>query len=555
MAARRWRPPDRQETGQHPRKVPPAPKAKLASHSDAIIAETGHGVQTRPAAFAAAAVDLWRLGLFPIPLGGADGKRPLIQGFTRMPRPSLATIEAWTRRFPGANVGILTGAVSGVTVIDIDSADRAVRDAVERRFGSTTMQVSTPSGGRHSYFRDAGELCRNLRPELPVDVKASGGFVVVPPSTRPIGDKHAGKAYAFAVGASWADLAHLQPIKPGALAPGSAEPVRLRAVGEGRRNSTLFRALLKHAPACDDFDALLDVAQTINEDCTPPLPGAEVEKTARSAWKYQRERRNWAGHEARAVTTAAEIAALDTHTNCVDALYLMTKLKMAHGARAQPFAASPPAMARAGIAPGWAHERYRYALAALVAVGELDIVHKGGRSAGDPRLYAFRKVGPLRAASQPVKGVASTGAETDDDDDDLLRVVDLLKAGLSIRKAGETLGMDKSKVLRLKHRAAARGLLSRCLTEGSGFQSQYNKTPPAPCPMPPAGESGSCQQVEAPAATATCRAYVTNAVGYRICGLVPGAEACPEHAAVPPLPLNNSAMTASKKRASPKFRF
>jgi hypothetical protein len=66
LIERRWRPPDKDEAGQHPRKVPPAPKAKLPLNSNAIIPGIG--------AFASAAVDLRQSGLFPIPLGGADGK-------------------------------------------------------------------------------------------------------------------------------------------------------------------------------------------------------------------------------------------------------------------------------------------------------------------------------------------------------------------------------------------------------------------------------------------------------------------------------------------------
>jgi hypothetical protein len=356
-----------------------------------------------PAGFAAAAVELWRCGLFPIPLGGDDGKTPMILGFTRMPRPSLATIEAWTRRFRAAGVGIVTGRVSGVTVCDIDSTDRAIVHAAEQRFGDTPLKIGTPSGGVHLYFRDGGEGCRNLRPGLPVDVKATGGFVVVPPSARSNG-KHAGQAYIFLRG-SWTDLARLPAIRGGALAerarPG--DPVWLGAIAEGRRNNTLFRALLKHAPHCDDLDQLIDKAHTINDDCDPPLPGAEAEKTARSAWRYEQGHRNWLGAEPRAITTAAEIAALDLLPNAADAVYLLTKLKLAHGARAQPFAASPLAMVRAAVAPRWAHGRYRYALVALVAGGVLDIVHSGGSRAGDVRLYAFRKSGaPPRTRAREV---------------------------------------------------------------------------------------------------------------------------------------------------------
>lgn len=106
-------------------------------------------------------------------------------------------------------------------------------------------------------------------------------------------------------------------------------------------------------------------------------------------------------------------------------------------------------------------------------------------------------------------------------DADLIRVVDALKSGLSIRKTGEALGMDKSKVLRLKHRAEASGLLgeadqavshppeavshppdqvshftpplpSEGVSHSTGPNERKKRTPPPP-PPPPAGVEGKSE--------------------------------------------------------------
>jgi hypothetical protein len=52
---------------------------------------------------------------------------------------------------------------------------------------------------------------------------------------------------------------------------------------------------MRNAPYCDDYEALLDKMETINEVMLPPLPRAEVEKTARSVWDYERSGRNLVG--------------------------------------------------------------------------------------------------------------------------------------------------------------------------------------------------------------------------------------------------------------------
>jgi hypothetical protein len=90
---------------------------------------------------------------------------------------------------------------------------------------------------------------------------------------------------------------------------------------------------------------------------------------------------------------------------------------------------------------------YIRALAVLVQLSFLRIVHKGGRRPGDARLFRFHKGGP---SMQP-RLVISTPSSTIDID--LMRVVEALKSRLSIRKASKALGMDKSKIVRLKRRA------------------------------------------------------------------------------------------------------
>src|SRR6516162_992205 len=65
-------------------------------------------------AFARAAEALWRAGLLPIPVGGEDGKKPLVSNFTKWTRrPGLSAIRKWIVRHPHANVGIVTGRLSG----------------------------------------------------------------------------------------------------------------------------------------------------------------------------------------------------------------------------------------------------------------------------------------------------------------------------------------------------------------------------------------------------------------------------------------------------------
>jgi DNA-binding XRE family transcriptional regulator len=350
-----------------------------------------YGEEIEPEPFAGSAHDLLSRGLAVLPVGGETGKRPLMAWAEWTKPPSTAVVDKLTWRHPDANVGIICH-LSRVTVVDID--DSALLWAMLECFGDTPLITGTPSGGHHLWYRHAGEQCCNLRDEgFDVDIKGKGGFVVVPPSVARQG-LHAGQAYVFERG-SWADLGRLPRIREHSLPTtgrqgndrfASAKASPLRSIAVGRRNETLFRLLLRQAPYCDTFDDLLDVASTINDgSLEEPLPPAEVAKTASSAWGYEQHGDNWAGQEARTVTPKTEFDILQQNLN---AFGLLTKLRLEHGARPQPFAVSPEAMAKNEVLTGWRDKRrYQKARDWLIENGFLEQAHIGGRAAGDPHLF------------------------------------------------------------------------------------------------------------------------------------------------------------------------
>ena len=338
-------------------------------------------------AFAAEALNLQALGLAPIPCSANDdGKTPAIATRRWTRHPGADWLRQRVLRFPEANVGILTG-LSRIFVVDIDQA-RLVEDMI-RRFGDTPLMVETPSGGIHLYYRASGERCGDLRRTegLSVDLKGIGGFVVVPPSVRPSGE-HAGKLYRILEG-TWEDVARLPTIKPGSLpAPATAQQGRPDRIQDGVRHDELFRRGLREVKACDTFEDLVDRLGWINKSCDPPLPEADVLKTANSAWKCEQEGRNYVGRGKLLITPDAMFKALISLPRGVDALALHLLLRSTHNADAQ-FALSPKAMARDQTLPGWSHVRVRKAKDTLVVGGFLKRVSRGGSGPGDPAQFCF----------------------------------------------------------------------------------------------------------------------------------------------------------------------
>ena len=99
-------------------------------------------------------------------------------------------IRTWWTRWPTANVGIATGAVSGVVVLDVDPQhggdDSMVGMREEHGDLPPTRAVRTGGGGTHFFFAHPGVEVRNSQGRLGsgLDVRGDGGYVVAPPSNH-----------------------------------------------------------------------------------------------------------------------------------------------------------------------------------------------------------------------------------------------------------------------------------------------------------------------------------------------------------------------------------
>jgi hypothetical protein len=164
------------------------------------------------------------LGWCPMPLKPRD-KVPLAswKGFQRK-RSTLEQCLTWNGG--DSNVGIVTGDVSGIFVLDIDGPQGAMTmGALEREHGDlpTSVIAKTGNGWHHYYRLPAGYEIRNLSgqavdgTELPgIDVRGNGGYVVAPPSIHPSGKPYywlnAPEEVAIAEAPAWLLKLVAQPV-------------------------------------------------------------------------------------------------------------------------------------------------------------------------------------------------------------------------------------------------------------------------------------------------------------------------------------------------------
>ena len=129
---------------------------------------------------------------------GSPAKHPMTRNGLRDGTQDERVIRDWWERRPWGNIGICTGARSGLLVIDVDG-----QDGEESLWGLQTENAPLPDtpismtggGGRHLLFRHPGpEWHLGNRQQLveKVDVRGDGGYIVAP------GSRHrSGRSYEF----------------------------------------------------------------------------------------------------------------------------------------------------------------------------------------------------------------------------------------------------------------------------------------------------------------------------------------------------------------------
>lgn len=88
------------------------------------------------------------------------------------------------------NIGLVTGELSNVTVLDIDSSKESISaDSTPEQILSSlpkTLTQKTGSGGYHLFYKFSKDIpCSTKKLHPRVDTKSQGGFIVLAPSIHP----------------------------------------------------------------------------------------------------------------------------------------------------------------------------------------------------------------------------------------------------------------------------------------------------------------------------------------------------------------------------------
>ena len=238
------------------------------------------------------------------------GKHPLVNDWPNEATTDQAQIRAWWAQWPQANLAVVTGAISGIFVLDVDDKDNGAGSAslaaLEAKYGKLPPTMTVRTGlGWHFYFvyptfavnNQVGKIGAGL------DIRAERALVIVPPSTHRTGAQYewADKSVPVAQPPSWLiDLikgsCNETPLLDDVEAVANYTPLdQIDTIRQGTRNNTLHKFASSMRGKGMDADEIEDALLEINKaKCSPPLPRNEVADVARSVRHYTAGKRSTA---------------------------------------------------------------------------------------------------------------------------------------------------------------------------------------------------------------------------------------------------------------------
>ena len=218
-------------------------------------------------------------GFSVIPVG--KDKKPMLSWEQyQKQRPTEDEIAQWCLEKNPAGVAIITGAISGIVVLDVEvDGDTSGLDI------PTTPTAKTGGGGRHYFFKHPEHPVKNrVRIDgRKMDLRGDGGYVVAPPSRSVKGQYEwlVGLDTPFAEMPVWLEEKKdtKKPMLVGGIPVETDWSSRMRGVAEGGRHDAAVRIagkLLAHIPRKDREGIVLPLLEAWNEQNIPPLDSDEL---------------------------------------------------------------------------------------------------------------------------------------------------------------------------------------------------------------------------------------------------------------------------------------
>lgn len=217
------------------------------------------------------------------------GKHPRIKDWRNKATTDRGLIQNWLNIWPNSNWAVLTGAETGIIIIDVDprNGGHESLETLAEKYPEilNSFHVLTGGGGLHIYLAHPGGTIKSRPTDLPgIDIKADGGAAVIPPSLHASGNRyHASDKFS---------LNDIVPCPPGMLdylnKKKNQNNIKLTdMISRGQRNEALASAAGRLRRFGMSEEKIREELLKMNtECCDPPLPEEEVAAIASSIARY-----------------------------------------------------------------------------------------------------------------------------------------------------------------------------------------------------------------------------------------------------------------------------
>lgn len=134
------------------------------------------------------------LGFYIFPIY-YKSKKPITQHGFKDSSKDKDQIMQWWSEHPNANIGLPTGKINNLVVLDVDPRNNGHMSLEELIYDygdlPHTVESLTGGGGQHFFFEYDERIQKSKLEGYPgIDLQGEGKYIVLPPSTHPNGNKY-----------------------------------------------------------------------------------------------------------------------------------------------------------------------------------------------------------------------------------------------------------------------------------------------------------------------------------------------------------------------------
>lgn len=222
-----------------------------------------------------------------------QGKSPLCPKGFKDATTDKVVLQEWNNKFPNCNVGIPTGSINNIFVVDVDGEQGIESlNRLELIYGKLDAPTVITGKGKHLYFKMPEIDIKSSVSKIAdhIDIRANGGYVVAPPSVHENGHRYTWENFApnqnFPEAPNW--LISLMTNAEKQTLPVSGVLEEISNAPQGQRNDTLYkRSISLIARAMRENVNTADIKENIiNAAMQSGLSTEEALKTFDNALKF-----------------------------------------------------------------------------------------------------------------------------------------------------------------------------------------------------------------------------------------------------------------------------